>query len=490
MTEDKARLEKELLELLEAKEQAIKYNRLDTLYPDKGMYRRELYPKHVEFMQAGSKHSQRAFIAANRVGKTLTACTELAYHLTGRYPDWWKGKVFLNPVNCWAAGRTSQATKEGLQYTLLGEVNDMGTGTIPRDAILGSPTKKPGVPEAIETIYVKHTSGGTSKVTFKSYDQGREVFQGTYRHVILLDEEPSDMGIYSECLTRTMNATAPGIMICTFTPLFGLSDIVMSFLPDGQFPDGGIHPQQPSKFVMQVQWDDVPHIEDSQKEIMLSAYSDHEKLARSRGIPNLGSGVIYPYLEEDVTCEPFEIPIWWPRAYGIDVGWNMTAAVWGAMNPTTKEIYIYSEHFMGMGVPAIHASAIKARGDWIPGVIDPGSKGGSQADGRALFDLYLEEGLDLTIAENAVDAGIFSVGQKLASGRLKIFTTCKKLLSEYRKYRRDEKGHIVKKNDHGLDALRYFIMSGLDNLMTQPDPDYQGNTSNASPQDKDGITGY
>jgi phage terminase large subunit-like protein len=88
-------------------------------------------------------------------------------------------------------------------------------------------TSKPGVPDAIETIEIKHTSGGTSELTLKNYEQGRTSFQGTARHVIWLDEECS-MDIYAECLLRTM--TVDGVVMCTFTPLLGLSEVVRYFL--------------------------------------------------------------------------------------------------------------------------------------------------------------------------------------------------------------------------------------------------------------------
>ena len=486
---EKEKVELELLELLEAKEQSIKYRKIDTLFPDFGPYRRALYPKHIEFMFSGAQYAQRAFIAANRVGKTLTGATEFVYHLTGQYPNWWKGKRFLNPVSTWAVGKTTQVTKEVLQQVLLGDLNDIGTGLIPRESIIGSPTRKPGVSDAVETVYIKHVSGGISKCTFRSYDQGREAFQGTYRHVIWLDEEPSDPGIYSECLTRTMNDISRGIIIATFTPLLGLSDTVISFLPDGLYPDNGIVPGGQGKYVVQVTWNDVPHLNNEQKEELLKSYSTHEREARSKGVPSLGSGAIYPYADELIVINSFPIPNYWPKVYGLDVGWNMTAAVWIAQNPDTKELFVYSEHYQGQSVPAIHASAIKARGEWIFGTIDPASLGVSQADGQALYDLYSREGLNLEIAENSVEAGIFEVGQLMASGQLKIFDTCTNLLAERRIYRRDEKGKIIKKKDHALDALRYAVMARNDLLNVEPDPDeYIYKHDNGFSRDP--ITGY
>lgn len=468
-------LKDELLQLLEEQERALHYNKISSLFPDTGPYRRELYPKHVAFLNAGKDYQERAFVAANRVGKSKCGAAEMAYHMTGLYPKWWKGRRFLNAVDCWAVGVSNQSTKEIQQQELLGDVNDLGSGLIPKDSISRKAdgtmrvTKKPGVADAIETVYVNHVGGGMSKCTFKSYEQGRVSFQGTKKQVIWLDEEPQDPGIYSECLTRLMDKHNPGIIYCTFTPLFGLSDIVLSFLPGGQFPTNGVDPENPQKFVVNVDWSEVPHLDEKQKAAILKSYSKHERAARSKGIPSLGAGAIYPYPEDDIVVDPFAIPAWWPRAYGFDVGWNTTAAIWGAKDPDSGCVYLYSEHYEGQAVPAIHAAAIKARGSWLWGAIDPASLGGNQIDGRVLFDLYEQEGLNLVCADNSREAGILKVGQLFEAGLLKIFSTLQHTLTEYRTYRRDENGKIVKKKDHAMDAMRYLIQSGLDIMRTSPE---------------------
>lgn len=485
---NKKLLQEELLELLEAKEQAVKYRKIDTLFPNKGPFRREYYPKHIEFFNRGSQHSQRAFIAANRTGKTLAGAFEVACHLTGEYPKWWAGRKFLNAVDFWASGVSNQSTKEIQQFELLGDLSDIGTGTIPKEHII-KVTKKPGVADAVETVFVKHRSGGTSKCTFKSYEQGRDSFQGTKKQGIWLDEEPKDRGIFTECLTRTMDKYNPGIIICTFTPLFGLSDVVMSFLPDGKLPVGGIDPNAPYKFVTQVSWEEVPHLDEKQKAEILATYSVHERAARSKGIPSLGAGAIYPYCEDEIVVSPFAIPSFWPKVYGMDVGWNRTAAVFLAMNPDTRQVYVYSEHYQGAAEPIVHATAIKARGDWLIGAVDPASKGKSQVDGRQLFNLYEECGLLLEVADNSPEAGILKVGQMFIAGQLKIFSTCTNLIEEYRVYRRDENGKIVKKKDHALDALRYAIMTGMDLFSIAPDPDYKEESS-VDDTGRDKFTGY
>ena len=189
--------------------------------------RRELYQKHLEFFRAGSIHRERCFLAANRIGKTEgVGAYEMALHLTGQYPPWWDGRRFKFAIHAWAAGKDSKTTREIIQLKLLGPVGDFGTGMIPGDSLI-STTPKPGVPDGIETIVVRHISGNKSRIMLKSYDQGRESFQGTEQSVIWLDEECS-RDIYVECLTRTM--TTNGLMILTFTPLLGMTDLCRDFL--------------------------------------------------------------------------------------------------------------------------------------------------------------------------------------------------------------------------------------------------------------------
>lgn len=173
-------------------------------------------------------------LAANRVGKTEgVGGYEVALHATGRYPDWWPGKTYTeNSVRVWVAGDTSNTVRDILQQKLLGPIGEFGTGLIPKRSI-ERVTWKRNVPEAVQDVYIHHSSGGRSVLTFKSYDQQRESFQGTEQDVILLDEEPP-IGIYAECLLRTM--TTHGLILCTFTPLLGLSDVVLSFLPGGKLP--------------------------------------------------------------------------------------------------------------------------------------------------------------------------------------------------------------------------------------------------------------
>jgi hypothetical protein len=235
-------------------------------------------------------------------------------------------------------------------------------------------------------------------------------------------------------------------------------------------------------------WDDAPHLSEQDKADLLKSIPPYQRDARRLGIPQLGSGAIYPIPESEVLVQPFEIPDYWPRAFGLDVGWNRTAAVWGAIDRQSGIVYLYSEHYMGHAEPSVHAEQIRRRGDWIPGVIDPASRGRSQVDGKQVVSQYQDLGLDLAMADNAVEAGIYAVWQRLAGGGLKVFSTLASWLSEYRIYRRDEDGKVVKEGDHLMDAMRYLIMSGLDRAQPVPFEDWYEDDSPKAGRSM--VTGY
>jgi phage terminase large subunit-like protein len=220
----------ELIALLEEKANREAGRKLWTYYPDEGPLRRELYAKHMAFFAAGKIHRERAAMAANRVGKTEgIGAYEVTLHLTGLYPDWWEGYRFDRPINCLCGGDTGATTRDILVKKLLGPEEARGTGMIPRDTLHGKPVPAPGIRGHVDYAKIKHVSGGISTLQFRSYDQGREAWQGTERDIVWFDEEPSEP-IYTEGLLRT--ATTRGLVIATFTPLSGLTEVALSFMPE------------------------------------------------------------------------------------------------------------------------------------------------------------------------------------------------------------------------------------------------------------------
>lgn len=202
-------------------------NRLKTYHP---------YTKQREFHAAGKLHDERLFMAGNQLGKTVAGGFEWAIHLTGRYPDWWEGKVFDHPVKFWAAGVTGESTRDNPQRILIGppqRKEAWGTGAIPWECIKET-TPARGVPDALDSCIIRWGGGGDvqaqeSILSFKSYEKGREKWQGETLDGVWDDEEPP-LDIYSEGKTRVQANN--GIVIVTFTPLLGMSDVVNLFLTD------------------------------------------------------------------------------------------------------------------------------------------------------------------------------------------------------------------------------------------------------------------
>lgn len=238
--------------------------------------------------------------------------------------------------------------------------------------------------------------------------------------------------------------------------------------------------------MVQAGWDDVAHLDAKTKAELLRETPPYLRDARSKGVPSLGAGAIYPIEQEVFVVQPFAMPAYWPRAYGLDVGWNKTACIWGAHDRENDTVYLYAEHYRGQAEPSIHAAAIKARGEWVPGVIDPAANGRSQIDGERLIAQYKALGLNLMPAENSVEAGIFAVWERISTGRLKVFSSMRNWLAEYMLYRRDEKGKIVKEFDHAMDATRYLIVSGIVRAITQPIQRVTGTESGVTVADSTG----
>ncbi len=251
-----------------------------------------------------------------------------------------------------------------------------------------------------------------------------------------------------------------GQVLVTATPLLGMSEVMRFFI---QPPEG-----DQSKFFVQATWDDVPHLDAAAKQALLASIPPYQREARSKGVPQLGAGAIYQVPESDIVVPDFDIPAYWPRAYGLDVGWKKTAAIWGARDNESGVVYLYSEHYQGLQQPSLHADSIRMRGQWIPGVIDPASQGRSQTDGEKLIELYRSHGLNLQPAVNAVEAGLYTTWQMMSSGKLKVFASLGNWRSEFRLYARDKDGKVIKSNDHAMDATRYLIVSGLSLMRTRP----------------------
>ncbi len=435
-------------------------------FPDTGPHRRALYPKHLEFFEAGRSFAQRLFMAANRVGKTESGAYEVTCHVTGRYPSWWQGRRFEEPGEWWVCGTDSGTTRDTVQKALLGPVSPegkiQGGGMIPLEDIIHSTRRPSALPGSIDTVWVRHRSGGHAVISFKSYEQGRKSFEGTAKQGVWCDEEPPE-DVYTEALYRT--ATTNGLVIVTFTPLQGMSNVVMGFVqPDD---DSALK----YKLMVNAGWDDVPHLDPTTKAMLIATTPPFQRDARTKGIPQLGSGAVYGFPESELIIPDHALGAHVAHCFGMDAGGGAkpTAAVWLADERVQGgRVTLYAEYKRESPEVAIHLAGMKARGDWIPGVGDAAALIVTEHDAEQLINVYKRGGLDLVLADKAVESGVQAVWELISAGRFKVFASCTQWLREFRMYQRDEKGRIKKVNDHLMDATRYGVYSGLKRAKVRP----------------------
>jgi phage terminase large subunit-like protein len=436
---------REAYDLLREKELRVKRNKLISYKP---------YSKQLEFHSAGAEFRERIFMAANQGGKTYAGAFEVAMHTTGRYPDWWTGRRFPRAVRVIVGSETAELTRKGQQRLLLGSPEireDWGTGAIPYDCLVDTSARQ-GVADAVASCIVKHVSGENSIIQFASYDQGRSRWQADTVDVVWLDEE-APMSIYTEALTRT-NATG-GIVFTTFTPLMGMSDVVKRFLLD--------KPAGTSVINMTIY--DAEHYTAEQRAAIIASYPEHERDARTKGIPSMGSGRVFPLADEAIAVQPFQIPDYWPRIVGIDFGIDHpTAAVWLAWDRDTDTIYVTDTYRVKDTGIVPHAAAIRMRGDWIPVSWPHDGLQRDKGSGQQLAAQYRAQGLAMLKdratfddGTNGLEAGVAEMLQRMQTRRFRVFSHLSDWFEEFRLYHRKD-GRIVDKVDDLLAATRYGIM--------------------------------
>lgn len=428
----------------------------------KELERYQPYDKQLEWLSC--KLPINTMWGGNQVGKSLTAAVAVVYHATGLYPDWWQGRRLTGPSEILCVGLTNESTRDTCQRKIIGpDIDSPGRGGLLKpDLVVDKPTRRTGVPNAVDTIKVKHVSGGISYISFKSSEMGREKLQGLTLDIVWMDEEP-DRDVFDELLMRLIKKK--GQMLMTFTPLKGMSDLCIFLMED----DSGMV----NKTVLP--WAEAKHLDVEEQEKIKKLYggSPAQLDARMNGMPTFASGLVYPFPPEQIFCKRFQIEKWWPRLGAIDPGWrHPTACTVGALDPDADIIYIYSEYAESEKPVSTHASAIRRFGD-IDYAMDPAANQSDKAGGQKLMELYLdefhpdgdwrhipEESRRIFNADNAVMAGINDVYSRFEQGKLFIFDDLAKSRKEISLYRWDEAKQgiprVVKKHDDLMDTIRYL----------------------------------
>jgi phage terminase large subunit-like protein len=313
------------------------------------------------------------------------------------------------------------------------------------------------VPNAFDSVTVQHVSGKASKVSFRAYEQGKKKFMGSRHDHVWPDEEPPQ-DIWSQMLRSTFSTN--GDIAATFTPEEGVTEIVYNFLENLKKGQAVIH----------AGWDDAPHMDAERRARFLEQIPAHERDMRSKGIPVMGSGVIFPVTDEDLEIESFPIPKHWPKVCGIDFGWEHPfAAVWLAHDRESDKVYVYDCYRESHTKIPVAASRVKGNGSWIPCMWPHDGLVHDKASGRPLADLYRAEGVNMHHEQfsnppapgqkegqggQGVEVGLMAMLEAMEENRFYVFEHCREWFEEKRIYHRKD-GKVVKLRDDLMSATRY-----------------------------------
>jgi len=420
------------------------------------------YPWQREFVEATKIYHECCLCAANQIGKTYSGTDIDAMHLLGEYPDDWGGHEFDFAPMCWGLGYSMEKTRDLLQSAIFGKYLNgaFEGGLVPKSRILGWESAT-GTPNSMRTVRVKHRLG-ESEIQFWSYSQGAHAIMGDVVDFIHVDEEPRDQTIRPQLLTRSINGDKGkgGRIIYTFTPENGKTELVSQFMDD----------PSADQFFMMKGWVDAPHMTKEKMERLLAQYPAYQRDMRSKGMPLMGSGLIYEVDENILKCDPFEVPDYWFVINGMDFGWDHPQAHIQLVWDRDADCFYLINAFKKSKIQPFEAWHVVK--PWAKNVPTAWPHDGLQTEkgsAKQQKDYYKEEGFNMLPSHatwedggNGVWAGIMELNNLMKTGRFKIVSTLVNVLEEIRQYHTkttaDGKSVIVKINDDLLDAIRYAYM--------------------------------
>lgn len=440
----------EAIQLIQELERRKKYFKLESYRPQK---------KQVVYHNATKPDI--CLGAGNQLGKSYAAAYDIAIHMTGLYPEWWTGDRFTRAPYFWIAGATIELIRDTMQRLLLGDWQQeeaFGSGALPRHLIT-KVAKRMGTQGAVDSFTVKHISGQQSKATFKSYDMGRFKFQGATLDKMYFDEEPPS-DVYSEGRTRTNKGELGNNTSLTFTPLLGMTEVVMQFYQN----------PKPNQQLIQFTIEEAEHYTDEEKVAIIAGYPDHEREARAKGIPILGSGRIFPVPEDSIKEHHIDvIPSHWAKINGLDFGYDHPSAgaciAWDRDNDVIHVVRgLKVKGVADVAMPSVMGVNMKRWGEGIPTAWPHDGLQHDKGSGKQLAEQYSQAGLEMLsdhatheAGGNGVEAGIQEMLERMRTNRFKVDETITEFFEEFRLYHRKD-GKIVKLVDDLISAVRYAIM--------------------------------
>jgi phage terminase large subunit-like protein len=417
-----------------------------------GYNKTKIHEKQMLFHK--SQKRIRFVFGGNRSGKTECGAVECVYMLRGIHPF----RSNKKNTEGWAVSVSYEVQRDVAQKKILRYLKKEWI----YDIVMADGKK--GAPQygVIDRIIVKSASGGLSTLVFKSCEQGRDKFQGASLDFVWFDEEPP-RDIYDECRMRVFDKA--GDIFCTMTPLKGLTFIYDEIYLN-KYANGEV-------WYEEMQWNDNPYLNPEEIKAMSGSFPDDVLESRKYGRFSDANGPVYPEFEENVhVTKPFPVPYEWQDNISIDPGLNNPLSCHFYAVDFDGVIYVVAEHYEQGKDIDYHAKKIFELADsldWrrdlkgrLHALIDSAANQKTLAASKSVAELFYDKNI---IVNTKVNKELFS-GIATLKGLLKkrppaivVFKNCVNLIRELKSYRWGDGDTPVKKDDHSLDELRYYVMS-------------------------------
>ncbi len=414
----------------------------------------KVHKKQLAFHKCPKKN--RWVFGGNRSGKTECGAVETIWLARGIHPF----RENKPNIECWVVSLSTQVQRDVAQSKILYYLNKNWIV----DIVMLSGKRSNLDMGVIDTIIIKNVFGGTSRISFKTCDQGREKFQGTSLDFVWFDEEPP-FDVYLECKMRVLDKS--GEIFGTMTPLKGLTWVYNTIFLNDLNDDEVWH--------IHMEWADNPFLNKKEVESFSASISADELKSRRYGLFVGNGGMVYNEFDENVNViDPFDIPNEWYDTISIDPGLNNPLSAHWYATDYDGNVYVIAEHYEAGRNIEYHANCIKkicdqlnwkrSRLNYIEALIDSAANQKTLASEKSVTELFADYGI---MVNPHVNKDLFSGINRVKSyfknaegkSRLFIFRTCTNMIREIKSYFWGGGENPIKKDDHSLDELRYYIMT-------------------------------
>lgn len=411
-----------------------------------------------------NEKKNRWVFGGNRTGKTECGAVETVWLARGIHPY----KTNKEFTDGWVVSLTSQVQRDVAQQKILYYLNKDWIV----DVVMQSGKKESMEYGIIDKILVRNVSGKISTIGFKSVDQGREKFQGTSLDYVWFDEEPPK-DIYMECKMRVLDRN--GEIFGTMTPLKGLTwvynEIYLNERNDSEV------------WYETISWQDNPFLNQEEVNKLKDQMSEQELETRCDGKFMSSNGLVYPNFDENYNViEPFDVPIEWYDNISIDPGFTNPLSCHFYACDFDGNIYVIAEVYASRQSIEEHTQAIhnlanklnwpKNSKGYLSALIDSASLQKTLACQDSVADQFYKHKILCNTKVNKSLVGLQKVRKYICDAnknrKLFIFKNCVNMIREIKSYTWGNDEAPIKKDDHSMDELRYYIMNKSEQFESKP----------------------